>query len=114
MAHEDINGHKMIVTWHVYDLKVSHRDSFDITKFACWLLGIYGEELTVHRGQVHDFLGIYLDYSSPGKVRVSMIKYLSKLLEEFPELVKGGAATPHADHLFQVREEGEAKLFPEE
>ena len=55
-----------------------------------------------------------LDYSSAGKVRVSMIKYLARLLEEFPEVIKGGAATPHADHLFRVREEGEAKLLPEE
>ena len=28
VAHKDINGHKMIVTWHVDDLKVSHRDPY--------------------------------------------------------------------------------------
>ena len=34
VAHKDINGHNMIVTWHVDDLKVSHRDPFEISKFA--------------------------------------------------------------------------------
>ena len=51
----------MIVTWHVDNLKVSHKDSFEITKFACWLSEIYGEDLTVHRGKVHDYLGMDLD-----------------------------------------------------
>ena len=71
-------------------------------------------KLTVHRGKIHDYLGMDLDYTTPGKVRVSVIKYLAALLEEFPELIGGGAATPHAEHLFRVREDGEAKLLPEE
>jgi len=31
-----INGHQMTVTWHVDDLKVSHKDPFEITKFATY------------------------------------------------------------------------------
>ena len=68
--------------------------------------------MTVHRGKRHNYLGIDLDYSSPGKVKISMIKYLHKIIQGFPEVIKGGAATPAADHLFQVREDGEAKLLP--
>ena len=49
VAHKDINGHKMIATWNVDNLKVFHKDPLEITKFACWLLGIYGENLTLHR-----------------------------------------------------------------
>ena len=43
-----------------------------------------------------------------------MIKYIHKILQGFPEVIKGGAATPAADHLFQVREDEEAKLLPKE
>ena len=31
---DDLNGHQITVTWHVDDLKVSHKDPFEITKFA--------------------------------------------------------------------------------
>ena len=50
----------------------------------CDVSGMYGEDLTVHQGKVHDYLGMDLDYSTPGEVRVLMIKYMSRILEEFP------------------------------
>ena len=36
-----MNITQMKITWHVDDLKVSHKDDFDITKFGLWLEGIY-------------------------------------------------------------------------
>ena len=54
-----------------------------------------------------------LDYSEKGSLFVAMIKYLHKVIKEFPERITGSAATPAADHLFQVREDGEAKLIGE-
>ena len=42
-----------------------------------------------------------------------MIKYLHKVIKEFPERITGSATTPAADHLFQVWEYGEAKLIEE-
>ena len=35
-----------------------------------------------------------------------MCKYLSKVIEDFPEEITGVSATPAADHLFKVREDG--------
>jgi hypothetical protein len=35
-----------------------------------------------------------------------MCKYLSKVIEDFPEEIMGVSATPAADHLFKVREDG--------
>jgi len=103
----------MAVTWHVDDLKVSHMDPWEVTKFGNYLAGIYGKELTAHRGKVHDYLGMDFDYSETGKFKVSMIKYLDNVLTEFPEVLTGSAATPAADHLFKVREDGTAKLLDE-
>ena len=44
--------------------------------------GIYGTKLKVHRGKVqtNDYLGIILDYSEDGKVKISMIKYIIKMI----------------------------------
>lgn len=105
---------QMTVTWHVDDLKVSHKDPFEITMFAEYLAGIYGDKLTVHRGKIHDYLGMDLDFSKKGAVRVSMIKYLHKILEGFPEAISGTAATPAGENLFKVRDETDRKLLPEE
>ena len=80
VANKDINGKQMTVTWHVDDLKVSHEDPFEITKFAHFLSKIYGQKLVVHRGKYHDYLGMDLDYSHKGEVNISMIKYLKKVL----------------------------------
>ena len=53
----------MTVTWHVDDLKVYHKDPYQITKFSSYISIIYGEKLTVKRGKVHDYIGMELDYS---------------------------------------------------
>ena len=54
VANADLNGHQMTVMWHVDDLKVSHKDPFEITFFAQYLSTKYGEQMTVKFGQVHD------------------------------------------------------------
>ncbi len=43
-----INGKQMTKTWHINDLKVSHVNPFQITKFAAYLAAIYGNGLVVH------------------------------------------------------------------
>jgi hypothetical protein len=48
VANATINGKQMTITWHVDDLKVSHVDLFQITKFAAYLATIYGNSLVVH------------------------------------------------------------------
>ena len=92
---------------------MSHEDPAEITKFANYLAVIYGERLTVHRGLVHDYLGMDLDYTTKGKVGVSMIKYVDKVLEGFSEELGASAATPAAEHLFQVRNDSEAEILSE-
>ena len=64
----------MTVIWHVDDLKVSHVDENENSKFAEWMKTIYGGKLTVHRGKIHDYLGMDMDWPKDGKVTISMIK----------------------------------------
>ena len=99
--------------WHVDDLKVSHDDPSVVTKFGQWIMDKYGD-CKEHRGKVHDYLGMELDYSEPGKVKVTMVPYLKDIISEFPEEITGTKVTPAAEYLFKVRDEGEAKPLPEE
>jgi hypothetical protein len=63
VANATVAGTQMTVTWHVDDLKTSHINPFQNTKFAIYLASIYGESLVVHLGKVHDYLGMDLNYS---------------------------------------------------
>ena len=70
--------------------------------------------MTIHRGKVNEYLGMDLYFSSNKVLNIGMIKYLKKILEEFPEEIKSASATPAAEHLFDVREDNLDKLLPEE
>ena len=115
VANRMVNGHQQTVTWHVDDLKISHKDAAVNTQLIKALAKIYGPKMTVSRGKVHDYLGMDLDYSTAGSVKISMIKYLKNVIDEFPEEITGTAESPAAEHLFKTRtvEEG-AKKLPEE
>jgi hypothetical protein len=39
--------------------------------------------MKVSRGKIHEYLGMTLDFSSPGVVRVTMIKYIDEVIENF-------------------------------
>ena len=93
---------------------MSCEDSFELTKFSCYLANIYGPKLTMHLGNKHDYLGMDLEFMDNGSLKVSMFQYLDGIIDGFPELITGKAATPAADHLFSVRDTDEAKYLPEE
>ena len=73
VANKMINGLQMTVTWHVDDLKISHKESDEVTKFISELEKVLGNKLTVHRGKIHSYLGIHSDYGTAGTVKISMI-----------------------------------------
>ena len=58
----------MTVTWHVDDLKISHKESTEVTKFIYDLGEIYGNKLTVTQGKVHSYLGMHFDFTKNGTV----------------------------------------------
>ena len=49
-------------------------EPFEVTKFYQYLLMIYGNKINMNRVNIHDYIGIYLDYSETGVVKVLMIK----------------------------------------
>ena len=114
MANKTVNGKQMTVCWQVDDLKVSHVDPTEVTKFEKWLNSTYGVMVAEHRGKVHNYLGMILDFSKDEHVMVNMTEYIHTIIAEFPEKIAGIRTTPATDHLFRIREETEARPLPEE
>ena len=99
-----VNGQQMTVVWHVDDLKVSHVDASEVEKFVRQMEETFGKDtpLTVSRRQVHDYLGMALDFRTKGEVQINMEHYIDLMLQDAPEEMKGTATTPAASHLFKV------------
>ena len=61
------------------------------------------KDLTVHRGKVHDYLGITFDFSKEGEVFISMESYINDLLKDTG--IEDTADTPATSDLFEIEEE---------
>ena len=101
----------MTITWHVDNLKISHAFDTTVDKVITWLSSIYGT-LTASQDTHHDYLGMDLDYSTPGKVIVSMEQFTQKIIAKFPETRLKLVERPADDILFQIREEPDARKMP--
>ena len=55
-----------------------------------------------------------MEFCDDGALEVSMIDYLKNVINDFPELIKGRAATPAHDKLFVIRDKNEARKLNEE
>ena len=116
VANKMIKNYQFTIVWHVDDLKLSHKYGKEIDKFIVWLKGKYEDpeigKIKVSRGKIHQYLGMTLDFSSPGEVKIDMVDYIKKMIEDFPDKSESKANTPAALHLFEVR--NDVKLLDEE
>ena len=87
-ANKMVNGKKIMVVWHIDDLKIFYEEV--ISSCIVQLSGRYGkgDPLNITCGKLHDHLGTILDYIQKGKVKVDMIQYLK----------------PAENHLFDVND----------
>jgi hypothetical protein len=53
-------------------------EDFELTKFSFYLAKIYGPKLSMHMGNKHDYLGVYLEFNVDGTLNVLMVNYLKK------------------------------------
>ena len=114
VANKMVDGAQMTVCWHVDDLKISHRDKEMVTAFEVEIINIYGAKTTISRGRVQDYLGMELDFGTcPGTLIISMIKYLQKIIDDFPEVLRGTTACPDGDNIFKIRYNEDRELLPE-
>jgi hypothetical protein len=107
VANKMVGKSQMTVSWHVDDLKVSHKDDQVVTNFLTWLKAQYGQigELKVRRGKEHEYLGMKLSYKVPGQVSIDMSDYVEHMLSGFPaEELHSKSKAPWNDNLFRVDE----------
>jgi hypothetical protein len=99
-----IDGKQCTILWHVDDLKISHIDPAVNTGIINMIDAEFGKEapITVTRGRIHDYLGMTLDYTEKGKVKIKMLDYVTKMLADLPTEMDGKAPTPAANHVFMV------------
>ena len=109
VANKMVGGKQLTVCWHVDDLKISHVNKHVVTKFIRRLQRLYGKKgkLTVSWGKRHDYLGMILDYTTPGKVKINMTKYVKETHEIFPDDLGGRVSSPAAEHLREVNPDAE-------
>ena len=56
-----ICGKKFTITWHVENLKISHVDKKVVEEIINWVKGLYGQDMSISRGNNHDYLGMIID-----------------------------------------------------
>ena len=63
--------------------------------------------MKLKRGKIHEYLGMQLDFSVAGQVKITMFDYIQEMLEDFHKFDprKTISRTPAADHLFKVRDD---------
>jgi hypothetical protein len=111
VANNVIAGEQFTLTWNVDDIKMSHKYSNEVTKVIDWLKEIYGDNMHVSRGLVHEYLGMTLDYTVKGEVKITMVDYLKGLIGDFPEVIDETAPTAASEHLFDVCPDEERVLL---
>jgi len=93
--------------WHVDDLKISHVSKDVVEDIIARLNKKFGKEspLTTNRGKVLEYLGLTLDYSKKGTVKISMYEYVKKIVDESLDDMGGIAKTLASSHLFLTNPE---------
>jgi hypothetical protein len=110
VANKMVNGKQCTILWHVDDLKILHVDKEVVEDILRMISERYGKEapLTETRGKIHEYLGMVFDYNIDGKVQILMQEYIQKMMDELPDDMAGEAATPAANHLFEVNNKNQS------
>ena len=58
--------------------------------------------MPVAKGNKHTYVGMDLDYGTPGEVIVSMDSYIAEAIDNFPEEMMKSIKKPAGNHLFKV------------
>jgi Reverse transcriptase (RNA-dependent DNA polymerase) len=105
VANKEIDGKQCTIIWHVDDLKISHCNCEVVSGVIRRLSEVFGKEtaLTVHRGRIHDYIGMIFDFSIKNKVIINMMEYVEKILQDSPEDMLGTAQTPASNLKLIVR-----------
>ena len=79
-------------------------DAGEVEKFEQQMEETFGKDtpLTVSCGQVHDYLGMTLDFCNKGEVCINKEHYIDMMLQDVPKEMEGISSMPVASHLFKI------------
>jgi hypothetical protein len=87
VANKMIEGNHMTICFHVDDRKLSHRKTKVMDSMIEYLRQEYESifedrsgAMTVSRGKIHKYLGMTLDYTVRGQVKITMFGYVDEIL----------------------------------
>ena len=79
VANKIVDDAQLTVVWNVDNIKVSHIDGGVVTRMAVWLKKTYeilfkdgSVAMNLNRSMIHEYLGMTLDYSTQGEVKITM------------------------------------------
>ena len=107
VANKMVQGSQMTVSWHVDDLKISHKNPIIVDQFLHWVKETYGKigDIKTTCGKIHEYLGMKLDYSVKGQVIIDMVDYVESMINSFPsEYLSKTVTSPWNENLFKVQE----------
>jgi hypothetical protein len=113
VANKNIVGEQMTICFHVDECKLSHRKTNVMDSMIEYIWKEYESifedgsgSMTVSRGKLHKYLGMTLDYTVRGQVKITMLNYVDDIITAFDKAEpKGGRTKSSAapNSLFQSR-----------
>jgi hypothetical protein len=104
----------MTICFHVDDCKLSHGKTKVMDRMIEYLRQEYDSifedgsgAMTVSRGKVHKYLGMTLDYTACGQVKITMFNYVNDIITAFDKAepkCRGTKTSTAPDSLFKVDE----------
>jgi Reverse transcriptase (RNA-dependent DNA polymerase) len=121
VANKMIDGSQMTICFHVDDCKLSHVNPKVMDDMIAWLKQEYESifedgsgQMVVSRGKTHKYLGMTLDYTTTGQVKITMFDYVQEILTAFDEAdpkATGLKTSAAPENLFKINENS-PKLDP--
>jgi hypothetical protein len=112
VTNKKIEGEQMTFFFHVDDCKHSHRKTKVMDSMIEYLRqeyeSIFDEgsgAMTVSRGKIHKYLGMTLDYTVRGQVKITMFDYADEIITAFDKAEPKGDGTKSSaapDSLFKI------------
>jgi len=129
-----IGDKQCTICFHVDDCKISHASMQVVDSVIEWLRKDYESvfedgsgKMKVHRGKIHTYLGMTLDFSMTKQIRISMTEYVKEIVAAWDKATpkiddqgfvkvptkrgRKGRSSAAPDNLFKVDEDAE-KLSP--
>jgi len=95
------DGNQCTICWYVDDLKVSHVSKHIVEEVIQMIEGRFGA-MTQSHGSKLNYLGMDVQFTNEGTVKIMMSEYLQEAFDLFPEDVSKIVNSPAADHLFDI------------